>query len=249
MQNGITRLYKAIWYTQLGSALEQIDRENIEKTHDIITDVPNGQQDNDQRSKKENRLFDSSEFLQDPNVRNKTSRMVAQKVLTENLDAVRQAYEDIINSKRDNIPRYKKVIGELIALVEQKKNSLKSRIDDLDKLEQNKEAATAESKNISLKLKEDGLSDTEIEQHPDYTQCLNAYNDFDTSVKEKKVRITELEDDIKRAQADFEKYKDQFTQLHRDIAKIETEQSETIEALITVCRKEKINEILSDITS
>ncbi len=166
--------------------------------------------------------------------------------LMENPEAIRGAYEDIIRDKQGNIQRYKLAIGQLLPIVEQKKNSLKSLTDDIDKLEQMKKTASAESKNISLKLKESGLSDKEIEQHPNYTQCINACNDYDTSVKEKKVRIAELEDDIKHAQADIEKHKDQIVQLHRDIDKIKTEQSEVIEALITVREKEKINEILSD---
>ena len=70
MQNGITRLYNAIWYQQLGRALEQkdVEKENIENTDASIADDINIQHDNSQRTKKLNKLSDNSEFLQDINV-------------------------------------------------------------------------------------------------------------------------------------------------------------------------------------
>ena len=249
MQNGITRLYNAIWYQQLGRALEQkdVEKENIENTDASIADDINIQHDNSQRTKKLDKLSDNSEFLQDINVQNKSSRIVTQKVLIDNIDAVRQTYEDIINDKKDNIQRYKHAMGQFIAIVEQKKNSLKDVTEKLDKLEQMKKAVTAKAESISLELKLSGLSDREIEQHPDYTRCIDSYNDFNSTVMEKKSRITELEDDIKRAQADIERHKPNITQLHRDVEKIKTEQSEAIADLITAREKEEINAILSDI--
>ena len=252
MQNGITRLYNAIWYTQVGRALEQKDIEKTEKeyidnTHDtLVVDFDKNREDTQTR-KHGKSLWSKSEVLPDSKVNSKTSGIVTQKILIDNLDAVRQTYEDIINDKRNNIQRYKLAIGQLIPLIEQKKNSLKSILDDMDKLEKLKKAAIAKSKNISLELKESGLSDREIERHPDYTRCLSSYNDFDSTVKEKNVRVDELEQDIERAQADIEHHKSNITHLHRDVEKIKTEQSEAIADLITAREKGKINEVLSDI--
>ncbi len=249
MQNGITRLYNAIWYTQVGRALEQkdIEIENIDIIYDTLVDNFDKNREDTQTRKHGKSLWSKSEAWRDPNVNSIKMDFVAQKILTENLDAVRQVYEDIINDKRNNIQRFKQAIGHLIALVEQKKNSLKSIIDDLDKLEQMKVAVTAESKNISLELKESGLSDSEIEQHPDYARCISAYNNFDSTVKEKNARVDELEQDIERAQGDIEHHKSNITLLHREVEKIKTEQSEAIADLITAREKEKINEVLSDI--
>ena len=248
MQNGITRLYNAIWCTQVGRALEQkdLDKENAENTQDLFAEELNNLEDI-QLSKRGHSLLSKSEVLHDSKVNSKTSGIVTQKILIDNLDAVRQTYEDIIDDNRNNIQRYKQAIGQLIALIEQKKNSLKGVIDDLDKLNQMKKAATAKSKNISLELKESGLSDREIEQHPDYTLCISSYNDFDSTVKEKKARVDELEQDIERAQGDIEHHKSNITHLHRDVKKIQTEQSDAIADLITAREKEGINVILSDI--
>ena len=110
-----------------------------------------------------------------------------------------------------------------------------------------KESATAKLESISLELKLSGLSEKEIKQHPDYTRCIGSYNDFNSTVMEKRTRIAELEDDIERAQQDIEHHKSNLTQLHQDLEKIKTEQSEAITDLVTAREKEEINAILADI--
>lgn len=249
MQNGITRLYNAIWYQQIGRALEQkdIEKENTEVTLDTFEEKFDNYREDIQTRKQSNNLLNKSEVLSDPSVNSKISDLVAQRILTENVDAVRQTYEDIINDKKENIQRYKQVIGQLIAIVEMKKNSLSSITEEINKLEEMKEASASKAQAISLELKLSGLSDREIEQHPDYTKCMKRYNDLDSTVKEKNVRTDELERDIKRAQQDIDHHKSNITHLHRDVEKIKTEQSEAISDLITAREKEEINAILTDI--
>lgn len=249
MQNGIKRLYNAIWYQQVGQALELKDKEkeNMESTDTSIADDLNIQHDSSLSTKKLNRLSANSEFLQDPNVQNKSSRIVAQRILIENIDAVRQLYEDIIRDKLSNIQRYKSAIGHLIAIVEQKKGSLKGLTDEINELEKRKDVVIAKSEEVSLELKVSGLSDREIEQHPDYTRCLNSFNDFDSTVKEHNACIKELEQEIERAQQEIEHHKSNIAHLHRDLEKIKREQAEAVADLITAREKEEINEILTDI--
>ena len=194
MANGITRFFKAIWYTLTGRAHEQADR------------------------------------------------------LMENPEAVRGAYEDIIKDKQGNIQRYKQAIGQLIALVEQKKGSLKKLTDEIDKLEQMKAGAIAKAKSTAASLQEAGTPDEEIKQDPDYVRCVTSYNDFHSTLEEKNARVTELEDDIERAQGDIESHKLQITGLHKDLNKIKTEQSEAVADLITAKEQEDIADMLSGIS-
>ncbi len=249
MQNGITRLYNAIWYTQVGRALEQkvLEIENTENDYDSLPDDFESKQENNRHNIQRKSISDNTEFWRDFNSQRNTSGIVVQKVLIENIEAVRGVYEDIIRGKQENIQRYKQAIGHLIALIEQKKNSLKGLAGGIEKLEKVKKAAIAKSKNVSSELKLSGLSDREIKQHQDYTRCLNTYHDYDSTVNEKKVRIDKLEHEIARAQQDIEHHKSNITQLHRDMEKIKTEQSEAIADLITAREKEEINGILSDI--
>ena len=194
MANGITRFFKAIWYTLTGKAHESADR------------------------------------------------------MMENPEAVRGAYEDIINDKKGNIQRYKQAIGQLIALVEQKRSAVKSLTDEVERLEELKAGAIAKAQQTAAQLQGDGLSQEQIKVHAEYTRCVTAYQDFNSNLTEKTGRITELENEIEGAQADIESHKLQITNLHRDLDKIKSEQSEAVADLITAREQEEIADMLSGIS-
>jgi phage shock protein A len=169
--------------------------------------------------------------------------------LMEDPHAIRGAYEDIIRDKQGNIQRYKAAIGQLIALVEQKKNSLKALTEDIGKLEQMKTGAIAKAKSTAAELQQAGTPDEDIKQHPEYVRCVGSFNDFHSTLEEKNARISELEEDIDRAQNDIEAHKVQITGLHRDLGKIKTEQSEAVADLITAKEQEEIADMLSGIST
>ncbi|MDE0013815.1 MAG: hypothetical protein OXU36_21925 [Candidatus Poribacteria bacterium] len=168
--------------------------------------------------------------------------------MMENPEAVRGAYEDIINDKKGNIQRYKQAIGQLIALVEQKKTAVKTLTDEVDRLEELKAGAIAKAQQTAAQLQGDGLSQEEIKVHAEYTRCVTAYQDFNSNLVEKSGRITELENEIEGAQADIESHKLQITNLHRDLDKIKSEQSEAVADLITAREQEEISDMLSGIS-
>ncbi len=168
--------------------------------------------------------------------------------MMENPEAVRGAYEDVINDKKGNIQRYKQAIGQLIALVEQKRSTVKSLTDEVERLEELKSGAIAKAQQTAAQLQGDGLSQEEIKQHGEYTRCVTAYQDFNSNLTEKTGRITELENEIENAQADIESHKLQITSLHRDLDKIKSEQSEAVADLITAREQEEIADMLSGIS-
>ena len=194
MANGITRFFKAIWYTLTGRAHESADR------------------------------------------------------MMENPEAVRGAYEDIIREKQGNVQRYKQAIGQLMALVEQKKGTLKGLTDDINRLEDLKSGAIAKAKTTATELQRSGMGPEEVKQDSEYVRCVTAYNDFHSTLEEKNARVIELEADIERAQEDIEAHKLQITSLHRDLNKIKTEQSEAVADLITAREQEDIADMLSGIS-
>ena len=168
--------------------------------------------------------------------------------MMENPEAVRGAYEDIINDKKGNIQRYKQAIGQLIALVEQKRSTVKSLTDEVERLEELKSGAIAKAQQTAAQLQGEGLSQEEIKVHGEYTRCVTAYQDFNSNLVEKTGRITELENEIEGAQADIESHKLQITSLHRDLDKIKSEQSEAVADLITAREQEEIADMLSGIS-
>lgn len=169
--------------------------------------------------------------------------------LMENPEAVRGAFEDIIKDKMENIRRYKDAVGQLIALVEKKKGSLKSLTEDVEKFERMKTGAIEKAKTTAAQLQQDGIADAEIKQNAEYVKCVTAYQDFASTLDEKNARITELEDDIERAQSDIASHKNQMNTLHRDLNKIKEEQSETVADLITAKEQEQIADMMSGISA
>ena len=168
--------------------------------------------------------------------------------MMENPEAVRGAYEDIISDKKGNIQRYKQAIGQLIALVEQKRTAVKNLTDEVERLEELKAGAIAKAQQTAAELQGQGLAQEEIKVHAEYTRCVTAYQDFNSNLQEKTDRITELEGEIEGAQADVESHKLQITNLHRDLDKIKSEQSEAVADLITAREQEEIADMLSGIS-
>ena len=168
--------------------------------------------------------------------------------MMENPEAVRGAYEDIIKDKKGNIQRYKQAIGQLIALVEQKRTAVKNLTDEVERLEELKSGAIAKAQQTAAELQGQGLAQEEIKVNAEYTRCVTAYQDFNSNLQEKTGRITELENEIEGAQTDIESHKLQITNLHRDLDKIKSEQSEAVADLITAREQEEIADMLSGIS-
>ena len=169
--------------------------------------------------------------------------------LMEDPNAVRGAFERIIRDKMDNIQNYKNAIGQLIALVENKKTSLKNLTEDVEKFEKMKTGAIQKAKATAAELQQQGIADEEIKQNAEYVKCVTAYQDFQSTLDEKNARITELEADIERAHKDIDSHKNQMHSLHRDLGKIKEEQSETVADLITAREQEQISDMMSGIST
>lgn len=165
----------------------------------------------------------------------------------ENPKTVCNAYEVIIRYKRGNIQRYKLAIGMLLGLVRQKENALEPLAADITELEKTKAAAIAKMKTIAAELQKAGTPDEEIEQHPNYVRCVNASNDFDTTLEKKNAYVAKLKKEIERAQEDIESYKLQLTTLHRDLDNMAMELSEVVADYSTKRKQEEIIELLAGI--
>ena len=168
--------------------------------------------------------------------------------MMENPEAVRGAYEDIVKDKKGNIQRYKQAIGQLIALVEQKKTTVKNLTDEVDRLEELKAGAIAKAQQTATNMQSEGMAPEQVKQAPEYIRCVTAYKDFNSNLQEKTSRITELENEIESAQADIESHKLQMTRLHRDLNDLKSEQSEAVADLITAREQEEIADMLSGIS-
>lgn len=154
------------------------------------------------------------------------AREEGNKLLMQNPFAIRDAYEVIITYKRSNIQRYKQAIGQLVAIKEQKKNSLQRLNGEIDAME-DRIANILENRNKKTdELLETGISEQELPQHTDYIRLDDAYNDLVTTLEENNVRVARLKREIQRAEEDTELYKDEIGVLHRSVEKLKSEQTD-----------------------
>ena len=168
--------------------------------------------------------------------------------VVENPEVVRNAYKVIVRYKKRDIQRYKKAIGILLAIVEQRKNSLEHLAANINELQKIKADAIAKTETITAELQKAEIPDEEIEQHPDYVRCVTASNALDSTLEKKNARVAKLTKEIARAQEDIESHKFQITALHRDLDNIETEISEMVADHITERMQEEIVDLLSGIS-
>ncbi len=169
--------------------------------------------------------------------------------LMEDPNAIRGAYEDIIQDKQRNIKTYKNAIGQLMAQVEKKKGILKTLTEDVDRLEKLKTGAINKAKTTAEELQKAGTPEEEIKQNPDYVRCVTSFNDFHSTLEEKNARIDELEEDIENAQSGIDSHKIQIQSLARELDKIKTEQSDAVAEMVIAKEQEEIADMLSGISA
>ena len=144
-------------------------------------------------------------------------------------EMLRFAYEVLIQHKKESIEHYKMAIGMLIARVENRKSWLPNVTDDINKLEDSLSKVKNKTDTLTVELQQSGKSQEEIEQDPDYIRYQTAYNEIQSRLDEKNERFSKLQQDIKKAEDRIEHFKHQIQRLHRKIAKIQEEQSDTIQ--------------------
>ena len=175
------------------------------------------------------------------------AREAGNKRLMQNPCAIRDAYEFIITYKQANIQRYKQAMGQLVAIREQKKNSLQRCNGEIDAM---KDRITNILENRNKKtdeLLETGISEQELPQHTDYIRLNDVYNDLVTTLEEKNGRVARLKRVIQRAEEDIELYKDEIGVLHRSVEKLKSEQTDAVADLITAREIQDIEEMVPSI--
>lgn len=143
-------------------------------------------------------------------------------------EMLRFAYEVLIQHKKESIQHYKQAIGRLIAQVENRKSWLPETTDAINNLENSLSKVKNKTDTLTVELQQSGKSQEEIEQDPDYIRFQSKYNAILSNLDEKNARLSKLQQDIRKSEDKIESFKHQITQLHREINKLQEEQSDTI---------------------
>lgn len=167
--------------------------------------------------------------------------------LMKDLKNIHGSYSELIQDIQTDIQNYKQSIGQSIALIERKKNHLRSNKTDIINLEREMINANLVLENTATLLKNSGKTDKEIEQDTEYLRCYDIYRGVRSSLEKKKIRIQQFEEEIKQEQNTLESHKLRIVVLRNDLDKIEIK-NEVVVDLIQAHGKEDIAETLSRIS-
>ena len=170
------------------------------------------------------------------------------KELATDAYAIQANYDRIVREKKARIGQYRDAVGRMVTQEEQKLARLKGLTDDVERLEKLKEGAAAKARMVVNKLKGQGQDMAQIKTDAEYTRCLAAFNDFNSTLAEKQDHIAELEADVKEIGENVQHHKIQLQQLLREVEKIKGEASATVADVITAKEEQQVADMLSGIS-
>jgi hypothetical protein len=171
----------------------------------------------------------------------------ARRTLDTNPLVMRAKYDEIITDKIGRIQQYKQAVSGLIAQQENKMAKVKALTEEVEKLERLKSGALAKAKMQVEKLKAAGKDPETVKQDEDYKKCLAAFNDFSSTLAEKKARIEELEQDIAGYAKRIGDHKVQLQSLAREIDKIKSEAHDAVADMITSTQEKEVADAIAGI--
>lgn len=172
----------------------------------------------------------------------------ARRDLDTNPNVMRAKYEEIIQEKTGRVQEYKQAVAALVAQQEKKMARLEKLAAEATKLEDLKAGALGKAKAEVERLKREGKGKDAVQNDPDYKKCLAAYQDFSSTLAEKKERMGELEEDIEGYHQRIGKHKIQLQSVTREIEKLKTEAADAVADIIGAKEEQKMADMLSGIS-
>ncbi len=171
----------------------------------------------------------------------------ARRALDTDPHVLRAKYDAIVREKVGRIQVYKQAVAGLIAQQEQKIAKIRQLTEETTNLERLKSGALAKAKQTVERLKAAGKSEPGIKEDEDYKRCLAAYNDFSSTLTEKKDHIAETEKDIATYAKSIGDHKVQLQQLLREVDKLKSEAYDAVADVITSRQEKEIADMLAGI--
>ena len=167
--------------------------------------------------------------------------------LDTNPHVIRARYEQIVREKTDRIQQFKQAVAGLISQQVMKMSKVKTLSEEVAHLERLRTGALAKAKQTVSQMQTAGKSMEEIKSNEDYMRCLAAYNDFSSTLEEKKARITELEEDVGGFAKRIKEHKIQLESLMREVEKLRSEAVDAVAEIMTAKEEREIADTLSGI--
>lgn len=171
----------------------------------------------------------------------------ARRTLDTNPHVLRAKYDEILRDKTNRIHQFRQAVATLVSQQEMKMAKLKELTSEVQKLENLKAGALAKAKHLAAEMSAAGKSEEQIRGSEEYKTCLNAYNDFTSTLNEKLARIAELENDIEQYASRIADHKVQLKDLHREIDRIRAEAADAVADMISAKQEKEIADTIAGI--
>lgn len=172
----------------------------------------------------------------------------ARRALDTDPHVIRAKYDNVVREKVSRIQVYKQAVAGLISQQEQKLAKVKQLTEEVTNLERLRAGALAKAKQTVDRLKAAGKTDEMVKGEEDYKRCLAAYNDFSSTLAEKKDHIADAERDIATYTKSIGDHKVQLQQLLREVEKLKAEAHDAVADVITSRQEKELADMLSGIS-
>lgn len=167
--------------------------------------------------------------------------------LDTNPHVVRARYDQIVREKTERIQQFKQAVAGLISQQVMKMSKVKTLSEEVAHLERLRTGALAKAKQTVAQMQAEGKSMDAIKASEDYMRCLAAYNDFSSTLEEKKAHIQELEEDVEGFATRIKEHKVQLESLMREVDKLRSEAVDAVAEIMTAKEEREIADTLSGI--
>ena len=173
----------------------------------------------------------------------------SRRALDTDPHAMRSQYDAVIREKTERIQQYKQAVAGLVHQQESKMAKAKELAKEVQRLEELKAGALAKAQSVVAKLTAAGASKDAIHADADYQTCLGAYNDFSSTIAEKKARMGDHEGDVAEYGKRIKEHQVQLKELVREIEKLQAERSEAVADVISAKQERALADSLSGIAT
>ena len=164
------------------------------------------------------------------------------KGLNEDPHVVRARFNELIEKKRESILQVRNAVAGLIRNVERKRTELQTANESIAKKERLMSGAKAMAAKIGKSKGREAA-----EKDPEFIKCMNAYQDFKSSLDLLEQRKESLEQDVEQNERESKGYEVQLQGLHRELQELIDERERSVADVAMARETRSANEAIAGI--
>lgn len=155
---------------------------------------------------------------------------------------VNETFNAELKKRQGQIQQFQTAIAEIMVITDKKQREVISLKKDIEKWTQLKSGAARK-----LGILSQGMTREEAEQNPEFVKVRADFNNFASTLEEKKTRLTDIEADIELKTKALHKHENDLRQMNAGLQRLEQEKSETKADIILAQQTKHINETLAQL--